>query len=94
MPCDINVCAVCNPLIDEKNRSVFMTNLTPFPYNQGWGKTDNIHTADILQEAEVHILHLLMSFSFYNLTRNCFFNEKNHMLPAGQSYFPPSIVTK
>ena len=54
--------------------------LTPFLYNQGWGKTDNIHTADILQEAEVHILHLLMSSNFYDC--------RTHRVPTYPWYFP------
>ena len=31
-----------------------MLDLKPAPNNLGWGKTDSAHTADILQEAEVH----------------------------------------
>ena len=85
VPCDINVCAVCNLLIGDKKHKCVHNQLkkknrvllsyallTPFLYNQGWGKTDNVHTADILQEAEVHILHFLMSSNFYDLARKCF----------------------
>ena len=70
-------------LVEKKHRSqVCSDQPNTFPYNQGWGKTDNAYTADILQEAEVHILHLLMSSNFYDC--------RTHRVPTYPWYFPSS----